>query len=395
MAASVSVGAETTYTGNMIAVRELEDAITLISRDDYPLLRTIGFNSYGSVSNKKVEWQEDQLMPLSVYLDDSGGAVGTATTSITVQANTSGGDATGYVKPGDLLFAKIADGSEEVLWVTAVDGEDLTVVRGWGGTSGIDLADNDELFIIGNAHLEGSSPGRARSIAVSTANNYTQIWSEDVEITGSETQFDLYGPDGGELLQYRLDKRLRELYQKMERWLLYSQVYAPSDNTEARTADGIAAFLEDGGYSTEKDDAALTEADFVDEMETIFINSGQQYVPDLVVGNSWPKRKWTAWYRGLIMTERAERVGGSRIDMIETDFGPLGYMIDHLVLPNDVYMLNTEFIMTAALGNRTLKEFDATIPGKDHMARRLLGEYTIIVKNPQTMRRIHEFSTSS
>lgn len=42
MAATATVGPETTYTGHMVAVREIEDAITLIARDDYPLLRTVG-----------------------------------------------------------------------------------------------------------------------------------------------------------------------------------------------------------------------------------------------------------------------------------------------------------------------------------------------------------------
>lgn len=319
---------------------------------------------------------------------DDGGS-GTAT-SVTIQADTSGSSAVGYIKPGDILM-----NNDELMWVLSVDGEVLIVDRAYAGTSADALADNDPIYIIGNAMLEGSSPGRSRSIAVTTPYNTTTIFSEDVEITGSETQYDLYGPDGGQLLQMRLDKRMRELYQKMERWLLYSQRYEPTTNTTARLSGGIAYYLANTTGSKVSVSGALAESDLIDEMETIFNESGAQYVPDLVVGNSWPKRKWTAWYRGLITTERAERVGGAKITTIETDFGTISYMLDHLVISDDLFMLNTQFIKTTALGNRTLKEFDATIPGKDHLARRLLGEYGIVVKNPQTMRWLTGFSTTA
>lgn len=81
------------------------------------------------------------------------------------------------------------------------------------------------------------------------------------------------------------------------------------------------------------------------------------------------------WYRGLIQTERAERVGGARIDVIETDFGSLDFLLDHLVKGGELYLLNTNYIDSVTLGDRTFKEMEATLPGKDHTARRILGEY--------------------
>jgi len=101
------------------------------------------------------------------------------------------------------------------------------------------------------------------------------------------------------------------------------------------------------------------------------------------------------WYRGLVQTDRAERVGGVIIDVIETEFGRLDYLLDRNVMADELFFLNTEFISSVVLGNRTLKEFDATIPGKDHIARRVLGEYGWKLKNPQTMHFIYGFSTSA
>jgi len=103
----------------------------------------------------------------------------------------------------------------------------------------------------------------------------------------------------------------------------------------------------------------------------------------------------SGWYRGLVQTDRAERVGGVVIDRIETEFGTLDYLLDRNVMADDIFFLNTEFIDSVVLGNRTLKEFDATIPGKDHIARRVLGEYGWTVRNPQTMHFLTAFSTTA
>jgi len=103
----------------------------------------------------------------------------------------------------------------------------------------------------------------------------------------------------------------------------------------------------------------------------------------------------TGWYRGLIQTGRAERVGGARIDTIETDFGTVDFLLDHLVKPGELYFVNPQYIDSVVLGSRVLSELDATLPGKDHIARRILGEYGWRVKNAQTMPWIYGFSTTA
>lgn len=295
-----------------------------------------------------------------------------------------------YFRPGDLFLV-----DSEIFWVLAVAGDDLTVTGAMCGTS---AANHDgsstakTLYILGNAHVEGSSPGTARQVVTSQVYNVTQIFSEDVEIFGSETEIAEYGIAGNAKLDYRLDKRMRELFQKMEQGLWYAKRNEPTDNTTPRVSGGLAQFLSTN--ITDKSSAALEESDIVDELESIFNACGQEEVPDLMVGNSWVKRKMTSWYRGLIQTSRQERVGGARIDTIETDFGTVDLLLDHLVKPGELYLLNTRYIDSVVLGSRSFAELDATLPGKDHIARRILGEYGWRVKNEQTMAKIYGFSTS-
>lgn len=377
--ATVNVGPETTYTGAMVAVRSLEDHLELIANDAYPLLRAVGFSSYGSVSNKKYEWNEDSLIPLDDAVNMGAGAG--ATGKITV-------DNGEYFRPGDLLLIE-----SETVWVTSIDGDDLYAQRGYAGTTPATHADDTPVYNIGHAELEGSAPGQARNVATTQPYNITQIWSEEVEVYGSETQMENYGVDGAQLLDYRLDKRLRELYQKMERGLLYAKRYVPTDNTKARVSGGLAQFLSTN--VTDKSGAVLEEADIVDNLQSIFNACGPEYVPDVMLGNYWAKRKLTSWYAGLIRTERTERTGGVIVTRLECDFGSVDFMLDHLVKTDEVYLLNMEYIQSAVLGSRSLQEFEASIPGVDHVARRVLGEYGWVVKNEQTMSKLYNFSTTA
>jgi len=76
----------------------------------------------------------------------------------------------------------------------------------------------------------------------------------------------------------------------MEKSLLYGLRYSQtdssfSDNSKARTSGGIYFYLNNGGYTTGLSSAALTEADIVTVLQTIWSAAGSQYVPDLMVGN--------------------------------------------------------------------------------------------------------------
>jgi len=378
--ATVKIGPESTYTGTQQVVRLLDDRLDLIVNDEYPFLRMIGLGSGGAVDNTKYEWQYDELIPVT---DTSSMNYVAGGTKYTV---TNGG----YFRPGDLFLV-----DAEIFWVIAVIGNDLTVKGGMCGTT---PANHDgsgtakTLYILGNANVEGSSPGAARQVVTDQLYNFTQIFSEDVEIFGSEVEMNEYGITGLAKLDYRMDKRLRELYMKMERGLWYLKRGAASDNNTPRVSGGMAQFL---GGGTNKAGAALEESDIIDELEAIFNACGQDEVPSLMVGNSWVKRKMTGWYRGLIQTGRAERVGGARIDTIETDFGTVDFLLDHLVKPGELYFVNPQYIDSVVLGSRVLSEMDATLPGKDHIARRILGEYGWRVKNAQTMPWIRGFSTTT
>jgi hypothetical protein len=73
----------------------------------------------------------------------------------------------------------------EVLLVTNVVTNTLTVVRGAGASSGVALVDDDPLYIIGTAAEEGSRSQVARSENPVVETNYTQVFKTSLEASGT------------------------------------------------------------------------------------------------------------------------------------------------------------------------------------------------------------------
>lgn len=73
----------------------------------------------------------------------------------------------------------------EILYVSKVEGEKITVIRGYSGTSAAALVDNDPLFVIGAVAEEGDTSFEARSKNPTKITNFTEIFRTSIEASGS------------------------------------------------------------------------------------------------------------------------------------------------------------------------------------------------------------------
>lgn len=123
---------------------DVSDIIGIISPFETPLLDHLG-DPRRSARSTIHEWIEDALLPNRGVINQSTFTPDALTeTAITV-------DDGSIFQVGDQLKP---DGSGEILFVTDVTGDDLTVIRGYGSTTPEALADNQSLLIVGNALLE-------------------------------------------------------------------------------------------------------------------------------------------------------------------------------------------------------------------------------------------------
>lgn len=382
--ATVYQGVESGYTGAVTVVRQLDAHLEMTDPKDFPLLQMVGLNSFPEeIYNTKVEWQQEKLTPLEDALNGSIDTTGE--TTITV-------DNAQHYSPYDVLMVE-----DELVRVLSVNLEDdeLIVERGWAGSTAATHDDNDVVYTVGRALPEGSAPGVARQLGVYQPYNYTQIWDTVAHITGTEEALKNYAPE--ELMNHRMDKRLMELYQMMERSFIYGHRYASGTVNVGRSAGGLNEFITDENALSS---AVLTEDHLIDALEDVFERAGLANMPTQLWSNSWAKRKISSWYTGYAQQDAARTVGGITIDTINTDFGQLEFHLDHLIKSDDLFILNPTYLYGGALRGRELRQEDASMPGTDAIKHRAIGEYTWIIKgedgtNDGVHVHISGFSTSS
>lgn len=122
--------------------------------------------------SQTIKWLTDELSPKNDQVD---GAVLVGATSITV-------DNGGYHRVNDRL-KNIRTG--EVVLVTAVAANVLTVTRGYGSTAAAAMNDNDWLLIMAPGYAQGATLQAARSVKEEVATNYMQIFRDPYKVTGT------------------------------------------------------------------------------------------------------------------------------------------------------------------------------------------------------------------
>ena len=151
---------------------DVSDIIGLVSPHETPLLDHLGDPQRSALSTVH-EWLEDTLLPNTDAVDDQSISIPPSETLFTVE----NGD---RFRIGDQIML---EGKDEVMLVTGVTSNDLTVVRQYGGSPTVNLVDNDVINIIGNAALEGDDAPTTRFTNRVRKQNYTQIFTSTVEVS--------------------------------------------------------------------------------------------------------------------------------------------------------------------------------------------------------------------
>lgn len=362
--ATVYVGQESTYTEAVVVRRQLEDHLDLTDPKEHPLLKAVGLNSYEfALKNTRFEWQKDYLIPL--------------TDALSANLDTTDGTVVSVDNAEYFVLHEIILIGSELMRVESIDAtaNTLVVERGFAGSTAVDTAVTDAvIYRLGSARPEGSSPGWAQQVQTAQPYNFTQIFDFVVGITGTEKAEENYAP--ADLLAYRLDKRMAELYMLMERALIHNLRYEPATNT-GRLTGGLSQFVHD---TNDLSDEALDFADLEDALQDSFSRAGLTNAPNSAWMNAWIRRKISSFGADSIRTERTETTYGSVVDLLLTNFGTISLNLDHLILDSVLWLLNMDKVQMAPLQGRGFHSIDASVPGDDGEKERILGEYGIVVK---------------
>jgi hypothetical protein len=288
------------------------------------------------------------------------------------------------------------EGSEELMLVTGIATNTLTVVRGYAGTTPENLADNQIINILGNAALEGADKPNARFTNRTRCGNYTQIFAATVEVSGTDMAASQLGL--ADEMDYQKQERLRELIRDVENTVINGG--QPASNPEGsaavrRSMKGIIQHLAlnvfhtgDAGFPSGTD---LDEAKINYVLRKIWENSSGNV--DLIVVGGFQKRKINAFSAGSRSYGANDTTFTDMISVYESDFGVCRIVTTRWMPQDAALLLDSSRINVLPLAGRSF-HFKPLASGGDYECGELIGEYTMELKNEAAHGLIRDLSTS-
>jgi hypothetical protein len=364
---------------------DVSDLIGIISPYETPLLDALG-DPLREATSTHHEWLEDELLPNKDAINDSTYTNPSTDTDFVV-------DNGGRFRAGDQIQV---EGSKELILVTSVNGNTLTVVRGYAGTVAENLADNQVINILGNAALEGDDKPGVRFTNRKRYGNYTQIFTAAVEVSGTDMAASQLGL--ADEIDYQKQERLRELIRDIENTVINGG--QPGSNPQGsgsvrRTMKGMIQHLLTNVFHT--GDSGFPSGNELDEAKINYVlrkiwdvSSGNV---DLIVVGGFQKRKINSIASGLRSLSAGETTYRDMISIYESDFGVCRVITSRWMPQDAVLLLDSSRISVLPLSGRSFY-FKPLASGGDYECGELIGEYTLELKNETAHGLIRGLTTS-
>lgn len=364
---------------------DVSDLIGIVSPYETPLLDALG-DPLRSAASPRHEWLEDTLLPNKDLISDSMIVDPIADTEIDVAHGSR-------FRVGDQIQA---EGSEELMLVTAVSGDTLTLIRGYAGTTPEDLANGQGLTILGNAALEGADKPEARFTNRVRQSNWTQIFTASVEVSGTDLAAGQIGL--ADEMDYQKQQRLRELLRDLENTVINGGLPGSTpegSGTVRRTMRGIIRHLSTHVFAV--GDIGFPSGDDLDEPKINYVlrkiweaSSGRV---DLIVVGGLQKRRINGFLSASRSFGPADTTYRDLVSVYESDFG-LCRIITTRWMPQDtVLLLDSSRISVLPLAGRSF-HFKPLASRGDSECGQLIGEYTLELKNEAAHGLIRGLSTT-
>lgn len=317
-----TIAASAVGNGNIEAKRivvDMANEIAFLEPSATPLVVLTKRMNTMACSNPKFEWMDN-----NTDVRWAAHAAATATTTATT-INVAAGKGQ-YFGVGDLV--KVPS-SGEVMKVTAVSTDALTVTRAIGSTVAAVIGTSENLLIIGNASMQGSGAPAEKVIGVTPFYNYTQIFKTAFSVTNTLEATKLYGMK--ELARLRKNNGIVHA-KSMEYAFLFGEKNIVTSGSQPETyVGGLFEFLKTNANNKSVTKASATEADLMTFCQNVFTYGGDSRVcltsPDIL-----------AWIAGLaspklqLMQGDKDSTYGLNITKYLTPFGVLNLVMHPLLV---------------------------------------------------------------
>ena len=329
-------------------------------------------------ANTKVEWLEDTLAPVQATISAL-----TDQTHFTLSV-TSG---TGFKAGSIIRFATSGDVSRtELQQIVSNTAGVLVTSATYGGSTGATKAVGDKVYLVASPRLEGTDPLVDYGQEPAVAYNYTQIFDTTAKVSRTSQAIRIYGLDNA--LDYEVQNGLKRLAFEMNNSSIFGMKVQRSGANQG-TLGGILQYLAGGNVDTT---GGAVSATIINNMLEAIFKAGGYGGRFGILCNTNQARKMSAFLYSqntpIMHPDSAMIPYGNAILQFRGDL-PVqqGFQADVIVEPNfpkdQIAIVDFNRLALRPLVASSLIDKDATPPGADYFQRRIIGEYTLEVKNGQ------------
>lgn len=352
-------------------VRDISDVLADALYYDLHFLGAVDVDFGSPVMDIVHYWNEDALNADTVTVTASHASTDTSI------ALTSGQGVRAHV--GDLLYQTDVANTTEVMQITAISTDTLTVTRAYNSTTAASFAATAQFALI-RAESEGSDIGADKSLSPAVLTNYTQIFSaEDLKVTGSQLARRMATTQMQDFIARQLSNRAIETKINLTRAFLYSEKSASAgSDTVYRTMAGIRSQINAATGITDSTSAALSYSNLNSTNKSV-VNNG--VFPDLLVIGT----DLVGSVAGIDSSNRrlleSDRVAGYVVQEILLNQGnSVRVVVDPRVKTGDAFLLSSERFHALPMNGRGMFVI-AAVDFTDAKKRRVLAEWTCELRN--------------
>lgn len=346
---------------------DLSDVLaTIMAQDNETTLNLVGIK--GAAKATTHTWVEDEL---SSYQSAAAEELASAETDLDVYA----GDGVKF-RIGTLF--KFAN-EPEVMQVTAITTDTLTIVRGYGSTvdPGVAIPTLSVIEIISHPVQEDTDPINWESIIRATAFNKTQVFYKTLKVSDTQEAVDKAGVSSE--VSYQTEKKMIELMREMNRTLICGIRSADAgSDTSYRSMGGIIEYVSAaGGNYLDAATTDLTETMLLNLLQQVYEDGGN---PDTVVAPAFQKRQISGFWKEYVRVGGGETKIGTKVSTYECDFGTVSVILERHMPKDAILVIDKARVAVMPLDGLSMGIQDLARTGRAQR-KQLDGEYTCEIRN--------------
>lgn len=340
----------------------------IIRRDNTSFLSRVGIS--GEATETKHSWMEDSLNANSATCAE---ALDNSETTLDVASGH------GVRFRIGTLFTLNVPGFTEVMQVTAISTDALTIVRGYGSTSAQagTAGTSDAIRIIAHPAQEGQDAPADESKIRTKVSNYTQIFQKGINV--SYTMRSVLQAGVADEYTLQVARRLMEVMRELDSSIIMGiSSGSQGSDTVYRTMGGIIEFASQSTGNINTTSEALTLSVVNAMAKQIWDDGG---VPNFILVGGTQKRAISAFDQSARRSVYDSNVAGYVVDKIITD---LGFVLDVIVdpwMPDDTAIVgDLNKVRVMPLRGSAMRAEDLAKTGASYKGQ-IYGEYTAEFRN--------------